>query len=221
MTTITIMQPYFLPYAGYFRLLAAADLFAVYDCVQFPRRGWVHRNRFTAPDGELHWLTLPLAYAPQDCVIKDIRMAPNAVEEMASRMARHSLLANHSDHLLVRRIAQPAPMLVDTLCDSMLAVAETLGLPWQVIRTSSLGLPATLRGQDRILAICRELGADTYVNAPGGRELYDTTSFAEQGVDLRFLAPWSGSYASILERLLQTDAAALADDIRRQTIHAP
>ncbi len=221
MTTIAIMQPYFLPYAGYFRLLAAADIFAVYDCVQFPRRGWVHRNRFTAPDGELHWLTLPLAYAPQDCAIKDIHMAPNAVEEMADRVGRHRVLADHADHPLVRRIARPAPMLVDTLCDGMQAVAETLSLPWQVIRTSSLGLPAALRGQDRILAICKELGAETYVNAPGGRELYDTAAFARQSVDLRFLAPWSGSHASILERLLQTDAAALAEDIRRQTIHAP
>jgi hypothetical protein len=43
--TIAVMQPYFIPYAGYFRLFAASDLFVIYDCVQFPRRGWVQRNR--------------------------------------------------------------------------------------------------------------------------------------------------------------------------------
>ena len=46
------MQPYFVPYAGYFRLFAASDLFVIYDCVQFPRRGWVHRNKMFAADGQ-------------------------------------------------------------------------------------------------------------------------------------------------------------------------
>jgi hypothetical protein len=45
MTTVAVMQPYFLPYPGYFRLFAAADQVALFDCVQFPRRGWVHRSR--------------------------------------------------------------------------------------------------------------------------------------------------------------------------------
>ena len=58
--TVAIMQPYFAPYAGYFRLLATTDLFVVYDCVQFPRRGWVHRNQLPDAAGKLDWLTLPL-----------------------------------------------------------------------------------------------------------------------------------------------------------------
>jgi hypothetical protein len=46
MATVAVMQPYFMPYAGYFRLFCAADVFVMFDCVQFRRRGWVHRNRF-------------------------------------------------------------------------------------------------------------------------------------------------------------------------------
>src|SRR5437016_2188558 len=67
--TVAIMQPYFLPYAGYFRLFAASDLFVIYDCVQFPRRGWVHRNRLTDARGLERWLTLPLEKAPQHVLI--------------------------------------------------------------------------------------------------------------------------------------------------------
>jgi hypothetical protein len=59
-----IMQPYFLPYAGYFRLFAATDLFVVYECVQFPRRGWVHRNQLVNTAGAERWLTLPLEKVP-------------------------------------------------------------------------------------------------------------------------------------------------------------
>jgi hypothetical protein len=53
MTTVSIMQPYFLPFAEYFRLFAASDVFVLLDDVQFPRRGWVHRNRLHDRGGEL------------------------------------------------------------------------------------------------------------------------------------------------------------------------
>ena len=72
MTTIAIMQPYFAPYAGYFRLMEVADIFVVYDCVQFPRRGWVHRNKLSTSNGTMKWLTLPLLKQPQDIHIKDL-----------------------------------------------------------------------------------------------------------------------------------------------------
>src|ERR1700750_1478713 len=71
--TVPIMQPSFLPYAGYFRLFAASDLFVVYDCVQFPRRGWVHRNRLPLASGDAGWLTLPVAKAPRDALICNLK----------------------------------------------------------------------------------------------------------------------------------------------------
>jgi hypothetical protein len=49
MSRIAVMQPYFFPYAGYFRLLQAADHFVLLDCVQFPRRGRVHRTQVPGP----------------------------------------------------------------------------------------------------------------------------------------------------------------------------
>ena len=73
MTTVAVMQPYFLPYAGYFRLFAAADRVALFDCVQFPRRGWVHRNRLPNAAGDAAWLTLPLQQAAVEARISDLR----------------------------------------------------------------------------------------------------------------------------------------------------
>lgn len=45
MKRVAIMQPYFLPYLGYFQLMAAVDVFVLFDNVQFIRRGHIHRNR--------------------------------------------------------------------------------------------------------------------------------------------------------------------------------
>jgi hypothetical protein len=69
------MQPYFIPYAGYFRLFAASDLFVAYDCVHFPPRRWVHRNRLLDRSGAERRLTLPLAKAPRDVLIRDLRFS--------------------------------------------------------------------------------------------------------------------------------------------------
>src|SRR5215207_8721062 len=91
--TVAIMQPYFIPYAGYFRLFAASDLFVIYDCVQFPRRGWVHRNRLPDATGQESWLTLPLAKAPRDVRIRDLRFSADADQILADRMRRIPLLA--------------------------------------------------------------------------------------------------------------------------------
>src|SRR5260221_8734487 len=91
--TVAIMQPYFLPYAGYFRLLAASDLFVIYDCVQFPRRGWVHRNMLLDASGEARWLTLPLEKAPRDVLIRDLRFPPNATDLLAERLRPFPLAA--------------------------------------------------------------------------------------------------------------------------------
>src|SRR4030081_3504667 len=91
--TVTIMQPYFIPYAGYFRLFAASDLFVIYDCVQFPRRGWVHRNKLLDASGEARWLTLPLEKAPQSVLIQDLRFPPDAAEQLAERMRPFPLFA--------------------------------------------------------------------------------------------------------------------------------
>src|ERR1700761_2078318 len=97
------MQPYFIPYAGYFRLITGSDLFVIYDCVQFPRRGWVHRNKLLDPHGQEQWLTLPLAKAPQDVLIKDLTFPANAVEEMESRLRTFQLKSE--------RIEEIAPLL--------------------------------------------------------------------------------------------------------------
>jgi hypothetical protein len=96
-------------------------------------------------------------------------------------------------------------------------VARYLALPWKVVRSSTLDIPAALRGQDRILEIARRLGATHYVNAPGGTGLYDADAFAQAGIQLRFLAPYSGPSSSILTRIVGEAREELANDIRTTT----
>ncbi len=217
--TVAIMQPYFVPYAGYFRLLLAADLFVIYDCVQFPRRGWVHRNRLPDHHGELQWLTLPLAKAPQSATITELAFRPGAAAAFAGEMPRFPLLQRPSRHQAT--LLQALRSLDDTpvgYIERLLQhCAGLLGLPWRSVRSSSLGIPPELAGQERILAIAAALGARRYVNPPGGRALYDPALFAAKGVELRFLPDYMGNAASILARLLGEAPSEVAAEIHANT----
>jgi hypothetical protein len=208
------MQPYFIPYAGYFRLFAASDLFVIYDCVQFPRRGWVHRNQLIDSSGVRHWLTLPLEKAPQSVLIRDLRFAPDATALLANRLSPFRL---SSDREGARQILAALPKVhgtpVDYIEGLLHDIAAYLGLRWNVMRSSALNVPAELHGQDRILEIARRLGARRYVNAPGGRGLYDPAAFRDASVELDFLPEYPGPTASILSRLLMEERDDLLRDI--------
>ena len=88
MTTVAVMQPYFFPYAGYFRLFAGCDVFALFDCVQFPRRGWVRRNRLHDANGNLSWLTLPLSKSARETKICDLRFTDDALATFQKQWTR-------------------------------------------------------------------------------------------------------------------------------------
>jgi hypothetical protein len=212
--TIAVMQPYFIPYAGYFRLFAASELFVIYDCVQFPRRGWVHRNQLIDQYGAKHWLTLPLEKAPQNVLIRDLCFVSDA-PAVLSKGLRRFRFASSDRHVLeildTLRDVQGNP--VDYIESLLHQIAVYLGLRWNVIRSSTLNVPPNVRGQPRILEIARRLGARRYVNSPGGRDLYDPVAFRNAGIELRFLPVYVGSTASIMSRLVNEHRDDLLQDI--------
>ena len=221
--TVAIMQPYFIPYAGYFRLFAASDLFVIYDCVQFQRRGWIHRNRLVDASGAERWLTLPLEKAPRDVLIRDLRFPPDAAQSLANRLRHFPVAAadpgSAAPVLAALRDVRGSPLdYIERLLERTVAHC---GLPWRVVRSSSLNVPAAFRGQDRIIEIARRLGAGRYINAPGGRALYDHDAFARAGIELRFLPDYAGPYHSILTRILREDRGELAHDIKSSAILIP
>ena len=216
MTRVAIMQPYFFPYAGYFRLCAETDLFIVLDDVQFPRRGWVHRNKLIDSVRRPSWLTLPLRPSRRDSTITDQRFADDARAMLAERVRRFPDLCRHgeaSSPLLESLFACHRPF-VDYLTAQLRLVCTMLGITTPMARASDFGVDPAIRGADRIIALARAAGASTYVNAPGGRALYERGTFARHGLTLEFLADYAGDPISILQRLQTEPVRAVRDSIR-------
>lgn len=224
MHRVAIMQPYFFPYAGYYRLFAAADTFIVLDSVQFPRRGWVHRNRLHRVDGELDWITLPLRKAPQSALIRDLAFRDDDLQAWAvGQRARFPLLAAPPPALkaLVDAALHLAGRPIDHLLASLRATTALLGLERPMILASSLPVDPRLRAQDLIIALARAAGATTYVNLAGGEDLYQPRDFRAADLELQILPAYRGDHASILERLADIGVDAVTADIRRQCAPAP
>src|SRR5437763_14407143 len=80
---LAIMQPYFLPYIGYFQLIGAVDVFVVYDNIKYTKKGWINRNRLLR-DGKDAMFSLPLR---KDSDSLDVR-----ARELAADFDRDKLL---------------------------------------------------------------------------------------------------------------------------------
>lgn len=225
---LAIMQPYFLPYIGYFQLMSAVDKFVLLDDVNFITRGWINRNRI-AVNGEPHWLTLPLAKASQNRLINEIEIVDDPswkrktlrTVELSYRRAPHSneVLSLFSDIL---NEAQGSLSLF--LFRHLQRMADYIGIKVQIEATSAVYPKDGQAGQDRIIDICVREGATSYANLPGGRELYDPASFAAAGIELLFLDPnleavnlrhsgHEGPLLSILDLVMLNSAATVRDAV--------
>lgn len=214
--TAAIMQPYFYPYLPYFALLAAADTFVIYDCVQFPRRGRVHRTELAHGDRGPEWLTLPLEGQSRDVRISELRFAQGATAELQNRFHKSSF-NHHFGNLpatVREHLQEPLEDVVGFLERGLRTVAKLLSLNTQILRSSSFAVDPRIRGADRVIA-AQAVGANRYVNASGGKGLYDPSHFAGNGIELEFLRRYDGPSRFMLPALATTDLDELRREVRR------
>ena len=184
------MQPYFFPYIGYFQLIAAVDLFIVYDNIKYTKKGWVNRNRILQ-NGKDVMFSLPLK---SDSDYLDV-----CERELAADFNRDKLLNQFKGaYRRAPYFAQTFPLVEqivlyeDTnlfryLHHSIARTCEPLGITTEIRISSGIAIDHGLKNQDKVLALCEAAGASTYVNAIGGMELYSKETFRERGVELKFV----------------------------------
>lgn len=187
---LAVMQPYFFPYVGYFQLIRAVDAFVVLDDVNYIVRGWVNRNYILGPNGK-HLLTLPLKGASQNQLINEVEVQDERHKLLKTlhHAYRRAPLFDAVFPVLEEILSFPEPNLSRFLTHGLKQICGYLDLHpmWQT--SSQVEKPPDLRGQDRILALCETLGATHYINAPGGRSLYEPGAFHARGMELSFLDP--------------------------------
>lgn len=229
---LAIMQPYFLPYIGYFQLINAVDQFVVYDNIKYTKKGWINRNRILAANGGDEYITLPLR-SDSDHLNIDRRYLsdsfPREKNKILRRIRERYRSAPHCDvvnEVLGEIFGYKGTNLFEFLYNSLQLVCRYLGISTPLVVSSALNSIADLKGKERVLAICREMGADCYVNPIGGVQLYTQEEFKMNGVDLKFLRPNLITYPqlgsefvprlSILDVMMFNDKKRIVDFINNE-----
>lgn len=198
-----IMQPYFMPYIGYWQLMAAVDTYVVYDDVNYIKGGWVARNNILL-NGQKHMFTVTLNGASpnklfNEITIKDDFKKFSRLIESAYRKAPYY---NDVVNLLERIYNYEDKSLGAFMMNSFQVVLDYLGIKTQLLLSSSLNKDNNLRGKDKVKSICRLLDADTYYNAIGGQELYEKDDFKNSGIELFFLKSEISQYTQFNNEFL-------------------
>jgi len=233
---VAVMQPYWLPYLGYFQLLHAADVFVVYDDVQYMKNGWVNRNRLLS-GGNAYYFNLPIVKDTHTKLINE-RELQAPVQDIEARICRQVEISyGRAPQFLPTMAAlkdifsHREPNLAGFLTDQLRVLKRHLKLKAEIHVSSQLGIATSLAGEDRIIAICRHLGARTYLNAIGGTGLYHGGRFEDAGLSLRFVRSALDPYRqfghpfvpglSIIDAMMFNDQERLQWHLGRYELIAP
>jgi hypothetical protein len=189
---IAIMQPYFLPYIGYWQLIAAVDAFVVYDNIKYTKKGWINRNRFLL-NGKDTVFTIPLQKGSDSLHVNQRQLAETFDREGLIRRFREAYRKAPEFHafmpLLEDLIRFSSNNLFDYILNSIYGICNFIGIKTRVITSSKIECDHSLKSSDRVQAICKALCANVYINPIGGTELYSKVDFRAKGITLQFFQP--------------------------------
>lgn len=189
---ISINQPAYMPWLGYFDRIEASDVHVILDHVQFEKNSLVNRNKVRTPDG-WSWLSIPLKQKG-----KFGELAINTLEyaDYGKWKSRHikSIQANYARAPQFKDIFPEISNLFEIESDNSKFLNDIermnqyfldyLGIKTDIIYCSELGELG--KGSEMILNICSRLQADEYLSGPFGRDYLEQDKFKEKGIDIRF-----------------------------------
>ncbi|HEX4030484.1 MAG TPA: WbqC family protein [Terracidiphilus sp.] len=185
-----IMQPYFLPYIGYFQLIAAVNLFIVYDNIKYTKKGWINRNRFLC-NGRDEMFSLPLKGDSDLLDIRERRLAADFNgDKLINQLAgayRKAPYFEHAFPLIEQIVRQKEQNLFQFLYRSIILVCQHIGITTEIRISSNIPIDHALKNQDKVLALCEAVGTNVYVNTIGGIDLYSKEDFRSQRTELKFI----------------------------------
>lgn len=193
--TVAIMQPYLFPYLGYYQLLHYADIFVLYDDVNYIKRGFINRNTLLA-NGKPQRFTLPVVSGSQNRLIKDVKFT-NETGKLLKTIRHNYARAPffHDVFPLIESVLNQQKRDIAEVCRaSLVQVANHLGISLDVRLSSQIDYDRQASSEGKLISICQQLDSKRYVNTIGGQKLYDKCVFGEKGISLSFIHMGDVSY---------------------------
>lgn len=202
MSSIAVMQPYFLPYSGYFSLIDSVDKFIFFDDVQYVRKSWMSRNRLlNLSTGEPFYIRPGIVKPPYKAPLLSVELKRSSgwVNKLLEQTATYKNDVPFYDEvvgLLENILSNEYKYLVELNIDSTIMISKKLGLDTEFEKYSDYDFwfdekpkPGTWG-----LKIAESLETDTYINSPGGESFISDKGFAKRGINLGFIQPQIDCY---------------------------
>lgn len=187
---VAILQSCYIPWKGYFDIIGSADIFVIYDDVQYSKNHWHNRNLIKTHSGT-QWLTIPVskgegAFLPIDEVRISQSFAEKHWRAIEQSYARAPFLSHYKpmfENLYERASDMRSLSEVNYLF--MEAITRFLGFNTRFVRSRTL---ASRGGQtERLVNICSELGATSYITGPSAADYMEQDRFAEAGIAIEWM----------------------------------
>lgn len=186
-----IMQPYFFPYIGYWQLIHCVDKYVIYDDVNFIKGGWINRNRILS-NGNPQYFNIQMKGASSFKKIREISVDTNIINKKKLLKTLDNCYSkapwyHETMELMSEIILTEEENLGRYLEKSIRIICGRLGIGTEIIVSSDIHKDNALKGEDKVIDICKACGADVYINAIGGKALYSFENFKRNGIKLLFL----------------------------------
>ena len=185
---LVIHQPNFLPYVGFFHKLSLADTFVMMDNTQYDKK-FTNRNKIKIPDG-WSWLTVPIN--------KEHKFLPNKLVEINNmenwkEMHWKKITRSYTNSKFFKKnynsffeevYSKEWKFLFELNSELLRQIIDWLGLKIQIIKESELNINGN--STERLVNVCKELGAETYVSGVGGKEYMNEKLFQKNNIKIEY-----------------------------------
>lgn len=188
---LAVMQPYLFPYIGYFQLINAVDKFVIFDDVTYIKKGWINRN-YILINKQKALFTVPLKNAGQNSLIKGIEISEDIkwrdkFLKTVELNYKKSPFFTETFEIIKQIITLDEKFISRMIAGSFRIIGEKLNINTEIIESSAIYDSADLKGQQKVLNICKQEKATKYINPIGGTQLYESELFEENNIKLSFL----------------------------------
>jgi hypothetical protein len=229
---LAVMQPYFFPYIGYFQLVHAVDEFVFLDDVSFIKGGYINRNSILL-NGRAYRFTIPVQDVSSFRTIREHRYVDSLqkFQELLRHAYRRAPQFEAVSALIAELLAASDRSVAAINAASVEATFKYLGIDKPFFYSSTLDPDPELTGEARVIGLCENRHASVYINAAGGRALYDPARFAARGVALGFIEPRFPEYRqnassfvaglSMIDVLMWNSPEQVADMLGHYSVDCP
>jgi hypothetical protein len=186
---VTILQPSYLPWLGFFEQMHRSDQFVLYDDVQFTRRDWRNRNRVRVQEGSV-WLTVPVIQKNK----YEQSLLETKIDNSTSWKRKHlETIRSHYSKTPFFDLHFPWcekvfnsewDFLLDLSLETIQYLKEQLKINTPLLRSSELG--GTGDKTERLISICKQLGATQYLSGESARNYISEKDFSDQDIELEY-----------------------------------